>query len=486
MNYFFKHGAQTVLVSVVASGFAPFALASDPQAPMPSPVPNYEQYLNAAPDVSAFAPDMQAPTGSYPPIPGGFTPPGAVAPAPSAAQVPPPETGQPSSVTGYSAPAPAAPAYPQAAYDPALLADPYSTYGYAPPAQAYAQPMPDTSYAAPAVQPPGYEQPLYQQAPGYDLVAPAPEMGYGQGYPQPYADPYQYGYAPQGYVMDPYAMQAPGYGMPYGGNQGPVPQGFMPPAEAFEPRSYEMPFKQELQTMPTPMGQEFTQDMFGGDNPFLNPFQNDGYFADKDFRPWSTGPFDKKHWKDSHPMRNMPWGNFPNWGEGFFGGFGPEDWRGITPWGNDVPFRWADPTDPKESIAEMWEDSLNTPNLMGRMPPGWTAPYISVPNPIDVADEFERNARNFPDEWRNMWSDEGGGFGASDGKGNNSGKGADGKPLAKKAPPKAKDSFYQSAQEEAAANRFFKRDPGKGWKTDLRDKQSGDSQAPRYQPPRPQ
>lgn len=189
------------------------------------------------------------------------------------------------------------------------------------------------------------------------------------------AAPMGYGYAPS-YPAEPY------YGMPY-------------PPTAYAPQQQWMPGQNN-----TPFG-GLADDFLSGENPFTNPMGNNGYWASPKFRPWSSGPFSANRW-GNHPMNNMPWGRFPGWGDGFFGGFGPDNWKGVTPWGNDVPFRWIDPSDPRESIASMWDDAINTPNGMGRMPPGWTAPYISVPNPVDVADEFEKNARRFPDEINNM------------------------------------------------------------------------------------
>lgn len=142
-----------------------------------------------------------------------------------------------------------------------------------------------------------------------------------------------------------------------------------------------------------------------GGMPLTNPMSNDGFWSRPNYRPWSSGPFAREKWSN-HPMKKMPWGSFPGWGDGFFGGYGPDTWKGITPWGNDVPFRWMDYTDPKDAVGNMWDDAINTPNVFGRMPPGWTAPYISVPNPIDVGEEFERNARKFPSEMRKMTGSE--------------------------------------------------------------------------------
>ena len=285
-------------------------------------------------------------------------------------------------------------------------------YGY--PAEGYGQSYySQTPYAGqqPAY---GYQQPVYsQEQQGYDYY------GGQQGYAQP---DYGYGQAPYaapGYATDPNAYygyaQQPGYsysplppyqGMPYGG---------FPGSNTFSN---------------APWNNMKGPDIFGEKSPFQDPLQHEGNWAKNGFRPWRSGPFAHEKWRD-HPATKMPWGNFPGWGDGFFGGFGPDTWEGATPWGNDVPFKWVDPTDPEESIAQMWEDALNAPNKMGRLPPGFTAPYISVPNPIDVENEFERNTKNAPDEIHNMWSDGGGGFGgdgngdkkdASDGKTEQAGK----------------------------------------------------------------
>lgn len=251
----------------------------------------------------------------------------------------------------------------QAQEMPAGPADAY----YAPYPQQYAQPYADPGYYAQ----PGYADPAYPQYPA-----------------QPYADP---GYQqPMEYPAYPQLPYAPQYADP----------GYMP----YDPRmgQFSMSPRNRSSDFPMMPGGWDNNDWFGGDNPFSNPADTRGYWADRDFKPWSTGPFAPDEWEEVHPMSNMPWGNFPGWGDGFFGGFGPQNWEGVTPWGNDVPFRWIDPTDPRDSIGDMWDDALNAPNRMGRMPPGWTAPYISVPNPIDVEEEFERNARNFPDEMRKM------------------------------------------------------------------------------------
>jgi len=60
------------------------------------------------------------------------------------------------------------------------------------------------------------------------------------------------------------------------------------------------------------------------------------------------------------------------------------------------PQVWMDPTDPQDGISQAWDDMMNAPARMGRVPPGWKAPTIDIPNPIDVGDEFEKNARRAP------------------------------------------------------------------------------------------
>jgi hypothetical protein len=60
------------------------------------------------------------------------------------------------------------------------------------------------------------------------------------------------------------------------------------------------------------------------------------------------------------------------------------------------PQVWMNPTQPDEGLSQAWDDMMNAPARMGRVPPGWKAPTIDVPNPVDVSDEFGRNARKAP------------------------------------------------------------------------------------------
>ncbi len=96
----------------------------------------------------------------------------------------------------------------------------------------------------------------------------------------------------------------------------------------------------------------------------------------------------------------MPWGGNGPWG----GGGGPGNWFGggnNGPWGGG-PGAWMNPTNPKRSMTNAWDDMLNAPSRMGPMPGGWKAPSISVPNPVDVGDEFGRAASDLPSQMKNF------------------------------------------------------------------------------------
>lgn len=68
------------------------------------------------------------------------------------------------------------------------------------------------------------------------------------------------------------------------------------------------------------------------------------------------------------------------------------------------PQVWLNPMDPKEGMSQAWDDMMNAPARLGRVPPGWKAPTIDIPNPIDVGDEFEKNARRAPYIMRDNFS----------------------------------------------------------------------------------
>lgn len=106
------------------------------------------------------------------------------------------------------------------------------------------------------------------------------------------------------------------------------------------------------------------------------------YYGDRNYRrsgrsmPWDSGRGGRSMpWENKRGGRNMPWDS------------GRGGWMG------------------KDKFGDTWDDMLNAPSDMGEMPGGWTAPSVSVPNPVDVGDEFEGAARDAPDQMRNVYDD---------------------------------------------------------------------------------
>lgn len=124
---------------------------------------------------------------------------------------------------------------------------------------------------------------------------------------------------------------------------------------------------------PMPYGPApFNRGPYGG-GPFGGgPFNRGGPFGGG--APFRGVPFmqsfDMSRPDSFNPMRRQVWGAGPQY--------------------------WMNPGDPKEGMSQAWDDMMNAPARMGRVPPGWKAPTIDIPNPIDVGDEFEKNARRAP------------------------------------------------------------------------------------------
>jgi len=69
-------------------------------------------------------------------------------------------------------------------------------------------------------------------------------------------------------------------------------------------------------------------------------------------------------------------------------------------WGNSGPRTWTNPS--KNNMEQGWDDMMKAPSRMGEMPGGWTAPEVTMPNPIDVGDQFQDNVKDLPEQIRNM------------------------------------------------------------------------------------
>jgi len=151
-----------------------------------------------------------------------------------------------------------------------------------------------------------------------------------------------------------------------------------------------------------PAGYGYAPGPYGG-GPYGGAYGGAPYGAG----PYAGGPY------GGGPYGGGPFGGGPFNGGGPFGGGGspfrgvpfmqsfdmsrPDSFNPMRPrvWGAG-PQVWLDPTDPKDGMSQAWDDMMNAPARMGRVPPGWKAPTIDIPNPIDVGDEFEKNARRAP------------------------------------------------------------------------------------------
>jgi hypothetical protein len=107
-------------------------------------------------------------------------------------------------------------------------------------------------------------------------------------------------------------------------------------------------------------------------------------------RPYGGGPFGGGPYGGGSPFRGMPFMQSMDPSR-------PDSFNPMRPhvWGAG-PQVWMNPTDPDEGLSQAWDDMMNAPSRMGRVPPGWKAPTIDVPNPVDVSDEFEKNVRKAP------------------------------------------------------------------------------------------
>ena len=45
---------------------------------------------------------------------------------------------------------------------------------------------------------------------------------------------------------------------------------------------------------------------------------------------------------------------------------------------------------------------INAPSNMGKMPGGWYAPEVYMPNPVDMGDQFKDTIKDLPEQIRDM------------------------------------------------------------------------------------
>lgn len=112
--------------------------------------------------------------------------------------------------------------------------------------------------------------------------------------------------------------------------------------------------------------------------------------------PPPRGPYNNPNYRDNGASAY----NFPGYNPNNNNNSGWGNWNRNNMWGNSGPRKWMNPN--KSNMEQGWDDMINAPSRMGEMPGGWTAPEISVPNPIDVGDQFQDNIKDLPEQIRNM------------------------------------------------------------------------------------
>lgn len=181
--------------------------------------------------------------------------------------------------------------------------------------------------------------------------------------------PYQ---APmQAYPTRPMPMRAPTYANPYR----------MP---------YSMPYRTPYSAAPAPTNRppvyRAPQAAAPAPRPYQNrPMNNNPRFGGTPYRGWNRGS------RSPIPFES----NFTPWSTRFWEEMGDDGENPFKDWE-----KWIDFDEPREGIANAWEDMINAPHEVGQMPGGWTAPSISVPNPVDVQKEFQETGKRVPDEVR--------------------------------------------------------------------------------------
>ncbi len=77
---------------------------------------------------------------------------------------------------------------------------------------------------------------------------------------------------------------------------------------------------------------------------------------------------------------------------------GNNGWDNNKFWGRSGPSTWMNPN--KQNWENGWDDMINAPSRMGDMPGGWSAPEVTMPNPVDMADQFQDNVQDLPEQMR--------------------------------------------------------------------------------------
>jgi len=147
-----------------------------------------------------------------------------------------------------------------------------------------------------------------------------------------------------------------------------------------------------------------------GDYPPQNRYGNFAPNNFNNFRPNNFGPSNFRSPNFNSNNYSMPWNrngnNSPMMSSSNLPMMNSCEWaRKVPDWGkNNGPYGngpWANDR-VQNKMEDWWDDMINAPHDMGRMPGGWKAPSISMPNPVDVGDQFGNQFDKLPGQVREM------------------------------------------------------------------------------------
>ena len=162
--------------------------------------------------------------------------------------------------------------------------------------------------------------------------------------------------------------------------QAPAPQAYRPPT----PPTYRPPpanYSAPNMNRPAP-------------RPDNNTYRNNAYRGN--MPPPPRGSYRNPNYSDNGASAY----NIPGYNRYRNNGWGNNGWNNNNFWGNSGPGKWMNPN--KRNLEQGWDDMINAPSRMGEMPGGWNAPEISMPNPVDMGDQFQDNIKDLPEQIRNM------------------------------------------------------------------------------------
>lgn len=183
--------------------------------------------------------------------------------------------------------------------------------------------------------------------------------------------------------MNPFAVpqQNPMYYPPVNMYQQPVR---VPQANGYYPYQYYNPYARAPYSPPQPMNFSTPSNMqFSRMNPFGNSFSPTDMFSNNNF----SNPF--KTDSNFYPWNSTAMPFLPN----------QKQSSGKNAWGDERHI-WPDYY--TGFTGDMWDQMINGPFDIGRMPGGWRAPSLSTPDPVTVGDAVTNQFPPIFEEMGNM------------------------------------------------------------------------------------